>query len=248
MIRSIVLAASAIALAFTVPASAAEVRIKVAGKSAAEVRAEIVKAASTVCWQDIRGEALAGYLYPACIRASVNDAVAMLKIAAEQADGSRWVAAFLQGLRPAERRGLTWQAIDFERNLIEISWQLQPLPYREAYDATSGFRVPDGHESIQVRGRWHLVRPKTSSGWRIAPMTPWMSSSLLAWREKAPENIATMMRYDVLGEFVQRAAEGTFTIPIARTFPLEGWRDALAVSQSGQARGKLVLLPGSAAE
>jgi hypothetical protein len=78
MIRSIVLAASAIALAVAAPASAAEMRVKVAGKSAAEVRAEIVKAASTVCWQDIRGEALAGYMYPACIRASVNEAVAKI--------------------------------------------------------------------------------------------------------------------------------------------------------------------------
>jgi uncharacterized protein YdbL (DUF1318 family) len=79
MIRSIVLAASAIALAAAAaPASAAEMRVKLAGKSAAEVRAEIVKAASTVCWQDVRGEALAGYLYPACIRASVNDAIAKI--------------------------------------------------------------------------------------------------------------------------------------------------------------------------
>ena len=78
MIRSLVLAASAIATLAAVPASAQEVRVKVAGRPAAEVRAEIVKAASTVCWKDVRGEALAGYLYPACIRASVNDAVAKL--------------------------------------------------------------------------------------------------------------------------------------------------------------------------
>lgn len=117
---------------------------------------------------------------------AVDGAVRMLQVAATQPDGSRWVAAFLQGLRPAERRGLTWGAIDFERNLIEISWQLQPLPYRIRFDPTSGFRVPDGHESIQVRDRWHLVRPKTSAGWRIAPMTPWMRSSLLAWRGGVP--------------------------------------------------------------
>ncbi|WP_297511111.1 hypothetical protein [uncultured Caulobacter sp.] len=78
MIRSIVLAASAIVLAAAAPASAAEMRVQVAGKPAAEVRADIVKAASTVCWKDVRGEAMAGYLYPACIRASVNDAVAKL--------------------------------------------------------------------------------------------------------------------------------------------------------------------------
>lgn len=78
MIRSIVLAASAVALFAAAPAGAAEVRIKTAGKAPAELRAEIVKAASTVCWQDVRGESLAMYLYPACVRSSVNDAVAKL--------------------------------------------------------------------------------------------------------------------------------------------------------------------------
>lgn len=78
MIRSAALALSALALLAAAPAGAAEVRVKVAGRAAADVRADIVKAASTVCWQDVRGEALAGYLYPACIRASVNDAVAKI--------------------------------------------------------------------------------------------------------------------------------------------------------------------------
>jgi NADPH:quinone reductase-like Zn-dependent oxidoreductase len=50
-------------------------------------------------------------------------------------------------------------------------------------------------------------------------------------------------RYDVLGEFVQYAADGKFTIPVARTFPLADWRAALDLSAGGHARGKLVLLP-----
>jgi NADPH:quinone reductase-like Zn-dependent oxidoreductase len=49
--------------------------------------------------------------------------------------------------------------------------------------------------------------------------------------------------YDVLGQFAQYTADGKFTVPVARTFPLEEWRTALAVSQSWHARGKLVLLP-----
>ena len=49
-------------------------------------------------------------------------------------------------------------------------------------------------------------------------------------------------RYDVLGRFAQLAAEGRFTIPIARTFALEDWREALDLSQNRQAHGKLVLL------
>ena len=50
-------------------------------------------------------------------------------------------------------------------------------------------------------------------------------------------------RWDVLAEYAQLAAEGRFTIPIARTFPLDDWREALDLSQSGHAGGKLVLLP-----
>ena len=50
------------------------------------------------------------------------------------------------------------------------------------------------------------------------------------------------LRYDALAHFAKLAAEGRFVVPVARTFPLEDWREALDVSQSGHARGKLVLL------
>jgi NADPH:quinone reductase-like Zn-dependent oxidoreductase len=53
--------------------------------------------------------------------------------------------------------------------------------------------------------------------------------------------------HDALSEFVGRAAEGTFTVPVARTFALEEWREALDMSQNKRARGKLVLLPGGIA-
>jgi NADPH:quinone reductase-like Zn-dependent oxidoreductase len=55
-----------------------------------------------------------------------------------------------------------------------------------------------------------------------------------------------ILRYDVLGDFAQLAAEGRFTVPIARTFALEDWRQALDISQSGHAQGKLLLLPAVA--
>jgi NADPH:quinone reductase-like Zn-dependent oxidoreductase len=51
------------------------------------------------------------------------------------------------------------------------------------------------------------------------------------------------IRYDALGDFAQLAAEGKFTIPIARTFPLQDWRAALELSQSHAPHGKLILLP-----
>ena len=51
------------------------------------------------------------------------------------------------------------------------------------------------------------------------------------------------LSYAVLGDFARLAAQGRFEIPVARTFPLEDWREALDLSLSGQAHGKLVLLP-----
>lgn len=54
-------------------------------------------------------------------------------------------------------------------------------------------------------------------------------------------------RYDVLGHFAQLAAEGRFTVPVARTFDMEDWRTALELCRSGHARGKLLILPDRAA-
>ncbi|WP_428375839.1 NADP-dependent oxidoreductase [Lichenicoccus sp.] len=55
------------------------------------------------------------------------------------------------------------------------------------------------------------------------------------------------LRYSVLGDFAKLAAEGRFTVPVARSFPLEDWREALDLSLSGHAHGKLILLPTGAA-
>lgn len=55
-------------------------------------------------------------------------------------------------------------------------------------------------------------------------------------------------RYDVLGHYAGLAATGRFSIPIARSFALEDWREAAAISMSKKAHGKLVLLAGSSAD
>lgn len=118
----------------------------------------------------------------------VAEAVAVLQLAAETPQGSRWVGALLNGIRQGEALGLTWDSVDFARNRIVLDWQLQPLPYRVPRDRTSGFRVPDGYEARQLHGRLHLVRPKTKKGWRVLPMLSWMRTSLESWREVAPHS------------------------------------------------------------
>ncbi|WP_433204017.1 NADP-dependent oxidoreductase [Nocardia sp. CA-107356] len=54
--------------------------------------------------------------------------------------------------------------------------------------------------------------------------------------ENAPQDLGP-----VLGDYARLAAEGKFTVPVARTFPLEDWRAAAELSLSGRPGGKLVL-------
>jgi NADPH:quinone reductase-like Zn-dependent oxidoreductase len=49
-------------------------------------------------------------------------------------------------------------------------------------------------------------------------------------------------RFEAFTEFAALAADGRFSVPIARTFPLEDWRAALEISLTGHARGKLLLV------
>lgn len=118
----------------------------------------------------------------------VDDSLAILSVVSTRLDASLWAALLLQGLRQGERLGLTWSCIDFENDVIDISWQLQPLPYIDNRDKTLGFRVPDGYKSRHLVQAFHLVRPKTKKGHRPIPMVSWMREALLAWREVAPAN------------------------------------------------------------
>ncbi|TQS45285.1 NADP-dependent oxidoreductase [Cryptosporangium phraense] len=48
---------------------------------------------------------------------------------------------------------------------------------------------------------------------------------------------------DFLPEYAELAARNEFRLPVARTFPLDDWREAVDLSLSGNPRGKLVLIP-----
>jgi integrase len=113
-----------------------------------------------------------------------DHAIALLRAAAELPDGSRWVAALLQGMRQGECLGLTWDCIDFAAGTLDVSWQLQALPY---VSGRSGpLRVPDGYEYRQLDGGLCLVRPKSQAGKRVIPLVPWMAAALASWRNLAP--------------------------------------------------------------
>ncbi|PWJ22820.1 site-specific recombinase XerD [Branchiibius hedensis] len=116
----------------------------------------------------------------------LEDALRLLEAARTGPDAARWVAALLQGMRKGEIYGLTWDAVDLDRGLIDISWQLQALTYADRSAGT--FQVPDGYEVRHLTGATHLVRPKTTSGQRIVPLVPWMRAALAEWEQVAPAN------------------------------------------------------------
>ena len=76
---------------------------------------------------------------------------------------------------------------------------------------------------------------------RVLTISDFAAAKELGVRDSFEEG--QTQRFDVFPEFAQLAADGKFTVPIAGTFPLEDWRTALETSLSGQAHGKLLLLP-----
>ncbi len=119
---------------------------------------------------------------------SASAATRILTVAATRPDASRWVAALVEGLRPAEALGLTWEMVDLKAETITLAWQLKALPYVESRQPDSGFRVPRGFESRQLHGSYHLVRPKTRAGSRVIPLVPWLVESLSIWENSAPDS------------------------------------------------------------
>ena len=117
---------------------------------------------------------------------SVADAMKILAVATERPDASRWVAALVEGLRPAEALGLRWDMVDLDAGTMTLAWQLKALPYADQRNPGSGFRVPRGFESRYLQGAYHLVRPKTRAGSRVIPLVPWLVDALGEWRGQLP--------------------------------------------------------------
>ena len=76
MNRLTTLAAAAALLA--TPAVAADIRVSLVGKTPEQIHADIVRAASDVCWKQHRRDDLRMYVYPVCVRASVKNAIAQI--------------------------------------------------------------------------------------------------------------------------------------------------------------------------
>jgi integrase len=119
---------------------------------------------------------------------TVPEGIACLEVASTLPHGTRWAFTLLSGARLGECLGLTWNVVDLDAGEAIIEWQLQALPYNTPRDRSSGFRVPDGHEARHLVDAFHLVRPKSRKGYRVAPLLPAIVDGLRAWKQIAPPN------------------------------------------------------------
>ena len=96
-------------------------------------------------------------------------------------DGSRWLAALLQGMRQGEALGLQWPKVDFTRHLLTIDRQLQELARTDGE-----LVIPDGVSYEHLEGNYYLSPVKSRAGERVIPMIPAMEKALLEWKNLCP--------------------------------------------------------------
>lgn len=126
---------------------------------------------------------------------TLDDAGACLQVAATLPNGIRWALALLYGARQGETLGLVevdpvdgFRCIDFQARTITLRWQLQDLQRVDRKRPELGYRIHRDYEAVQLAGMYHLVRPKSSKGYRVLPMIEPIAEALEAWLAVRPEN------------------------------------------------------------
>ncbi|NKR94261.1 tyrosine-type recombinase/integrase [Rhodococcus hoagii] len=164
----------------------------------------------------------------------------LLRVSASKRDPmvARWAMALMTGARQGECLGLQWERVDFERNLIDLSWQLQRIPKRHGCGdpgPTTGlfkcgkhprrpascpqavWDVEPGFEMIPLdRGQLALTRPKTTKSIRVVPMVAPLAEALRRHRETTEPN-----PFDLVWV-------GENSGPIGPREDYEAWDDALS--------------------
>jgi integrase len=127
---------------------------------------------------------------------SRDEVARVITTVADDRLGSRWAAALLTGARQGELLGLEWDRVDFNRNRIDLGWQLQRLTFahgcgklddgRWSCLRARGHSCPQAHVDVPadfehrvLDGGLMLTRPKSKAGWRVIPMGPRLRAILL---------------------------------------------------------------------
>ncbi len=164
---------------------------------------------------------------------TTHEAMAMLKVAAATADGTRWWMAILEGLRQSERTGAQLADLDLDNAVYHVRWTLdeiasehgcgEPVDGRRPCGRKQGaacpqsrLKVPLGFQYRQLKGRLCLVPPKSGRA-RSVPLVPQMVEALRRYL------VATADRPNPYG-LIWRNADGS---PILAADDEQAWRDLM---------------------
>lgn len=156
--------------------------------------------------------------------------------AADQQNGTTWLAAFLLGVRQGERLGLRWEFVDFDAGTIDVAWSLQRTSWAHGCADLVGHHakfcpqrkaeIPDGMEHIPIEANYVLLRPKTERSRRIIPLPDIV---LLPLRRRYEGIAMERALYDVDHDLVWCRPDGG---PIKPRDDWQTWRDLLAATGS----------------
>ncbi|MDJ0010151.1 tyrosine-type recombinase/integrase [Gordonia alkanivorans] len=116
----------------------------------------------------------------------------LMHVAGQDAQtAARWSLALLTGARQAEALGLTWDRVDLQLGVIDISWQLArlklkkgPRPQTDVYPREA-FDVPATFTFTPVHWTACLVPTKTAGSRRLVPLLPPVVAALSAlWEQR----------------------------------------------------------------
>lgn len=167
---------------------------------------------------------------------STEDALRVLRTAAEDKEGTRWWVALLAGLRQAERLGAQLSSLDLDNGLLHVEWVLEEVTREHGCAPVDGkwacgkkqgaacpqarFKLPDVIEHRHLYGRLFLLLPKSNKA-RTVPLVPELAEALRRYV------IATADRPNPHG-LIWRHEDGTPFLPWEDE---QMWRDVL--HQSG---------------
>lgn len=165
---------------------------------------------------------------------TASDAIKVLRAAATDRLGERWLTALLTGMRQGERLGLRWSHIDLDEGVADVAWALQRVNYRHGCDRrepTCGKRpascpekvpgVPAHMAHVVLEGNLVLMRPKTRGSTRIVALHAALHAALLRRREVY---LGERAGYRVDHDLVFCAPDGA---PIDPRDDWQDWRDLL---------------------
>lgn len=128
---------------------------------------------------------------------TVTDAQKVLAHAAEhrnRMESTRWLVAFLTGIRQGEALGLTWDRVNLDAGAIDITWQLQQLSREHGcappcgkrnvgYCPSPRWNIPPRVEYRPLHAGMALTRPKSQAGNRWVPIIEPLRLALADLRE-----------------------------------------------------------------